>query len=43
LRIVFQKDELFISPCADVGGQGAIIGSEIRVRRWIITRAGLEG
>jgi len=31
-RIVFQQDELFIGPCADVGGQGAIIGPEICVR-----------
>ena len=43
LRIVFQQGELFISPCADVGGQGTVIVPEIRVRPWIITRAALEG
>ena len=32
LRIVSQQSELFISTCADVGGQGAIIVPEIRVR-----------
>ena len=32
LRIVFQQGELFIRPCADVGGQGAIVLPEIRVR-----------
>ena len=32
LRIVFQQSELFISPCTDVGGQGAIVVPEIRVR-----------
>jgi hypothetical protein len=31
-RIVFQQGELFISPRADVGGQGAIVIPEIRVR-----------
>ena len=32
LRIVFQQGELFISPHADVGGQGSIVVPEIRVR-----------
>jgi hypothetical protein len=32
LRIAFQQGELFISPCADIGGQGAIIVPKIRVR-----------
>jgi hypothetical protein len=42
-RIVLQQGKLFISPCADVGGQGTVIVPEIRVRPWIITRAALEG
>ena len=32
VRIAFQQGELFISPSADVSGQGAVITPEIRVR-----------
>jgi len=38
LQIAFEQREMFISPCADVGGQGAIIAPEIRAR-WAITMA----
>src|SRR5580658_6270011 len=43
LRIIFHQGELFISPRADVGGQGMIIVPEIRVRPVGHGRATLEG
>jgi hypothetical protein len=43
LRIVFQQGELFFRPCANVGGQGAIVVSEMRVRSVDLYRVPLEG
>jgi hypothetical protein len=42
-RIAFQQDELLVSPCADAGGQGAIIVPEIRVRAVDHCAGSLEG
>ena len=43
LRVVFQQGELFIRPCANVGGQSAIVAPEIRIRAVDHYRAPLEG
>jgi len=43
LRIVFQQGERFISMCANVGGQGAIVVPEICVRAMDHYAGRLEG